>query len=53
MDEAKRILVSEKQPSGSLCTPEDIGNLATYLCTEAAKQMQGGTYTVDGAWTAQ
>lgn len=53
LDEAKKILVSEKQPSASLCDPSDIGNLVTYLCSDAAKQIQGSAYTIDGAWTAQ
>lgn len=33
IEQAKKILVSEKQPSASLCSTEDIGNLATYLCS--------------------
>lgn len=53
LEEAKKILVSEKQPSGNLCSTEDIGNLATYLCSESARQIQGSAYTVDGGWTAQ
>ena len=33
--------------------PEDLGALATFLCTNSARQMTGSTYTMDGGWTAQ
>lgn len=46
-------MVTEKQPSGNLAKPEDIGNLATYLSSQSASQIQGAAYTVDGAWTSQ
>lgn len=53
LEEAQKILVTEKQPSGNLAKPEDIGNLATYLSSQSASQIQGAAYTVDGAWTSQ
>jgi 3-hydroxybutyrate dehydrogenase len=52
-EEASSILVSDKQPSGTFGTPEDIGALATFLCTHNARQITGASYTVDGGWTAQ
>jgi 3-hydroxybutyrate dehydrogenase len=52
-EQATHKLVSEKQPSGTFSYPEDIGGIATYLCTENAKQMTGASYTCDGGWTAQ
>ena len=52
-EEATNILVSEKQPSGNFGTPADIGALATFLCSENARQITGASYTVDGGWTAQ
>ncbi len=52
-DEAINILVSEKQPSATMGTPEDLGALATFLCTQHAKQITGSSYTLDGGWTAQ
>lgn len=52
-EEASTILVSDKQPSGSFGTPEDIGALATFLCTQNANQITGAAYTIDGGWTAQ
>lgn len=52
-EEATKKLVSEKQPSGQFSVPEDIGGIATYLCTDYARQMTGASYTCDGGWTAQ
>ena len=52
-DQATHKLVSEKQPSGQFSYPEDIGGLATYLCTDYARQTTGAHYTSDGGWTAQ
>jgi 3-hydroxybutyrate dehydrogenase len=51
--EAKIQLLSEKQPSGEFATPEQIGGIAVFLCSEAASQVRGSSISVDGAWTAQ
>lgn len=52
-EEASRKLLSEKQPSKQFVTPEDIGALAVFLCSDAARQITGASYTIDGGWTAQ
>jgi 3-hydroxybutyrate dehydrogenase len=52
-DEARRRLLAEKQPSMEFATPEQIGGIAVFLCSEAAAQMRGAALTVDGGWTAQ
>jgi 3-hydroxybutyrate dehydrogenase len=52
-EEAKRRLLMEKQPSGEFATPEQIGALAVFLCSEAAAQIRGAAVPVDGGWTAQ
>ena len=52
-DAAKRRLLLEKQPSGEFATPEQIGALAVFLCSEAASQIRGAALPVDGGWTAQ
>jgi len=52
-EEAKLGLLSEKTPSLDFVTPEQIGALAVFLCSEAAKQIRGAALPVDGAWTAQ
>ena len=52
-DAAKRELLGEKQPSMEFVTPEQLGALAVFLCSEAAAQIRGASYVVDGGWTAQ
>lgn len=52
-EEAKRSLLMEKQPSGEFVTPEQLGSLAVYLCSDAASQMRGMALNVDGGWVAQ
>ena len=51
--EAQRRLLSEKMPSGEAVTPEQLGALAVFLCSEAAAQMRGAALNVDGGWLAQ
>jgi 3-hydroxybutyrate dehydrogenase len=53
VDQAKADLLSEKQPSHDFATPEQIGALTVFLCSEAAAQMRGAALPVDGGWTAQ
>ena len=50
---ARKRLLAEKQPSGDFATPEQIGGLAVFLCSDAAAQMSGSSLSVDGGWTAQ
>jgi 3-hydroxybutyrate dehydrogenase len=53
VEQAKSELLSEKQPSHEFATPEQIGALAVFLCSEAAAQIRGAALPVDGGWTAQ
>ena len=53
VDQAKTELLSEKQPSHEFASPEEIGALAVFLCSEAAAQIRGAALAVDGGWTAQ
>ena len=46
------MLLLEKQPSGKFATPEDIGELAAFLCSSAAAQITGEDIAMDGGWTA-
>ena len=50
---AKVDLLSEKQPSLEFVTPEQLGALAVFLCSEGAAQIRGASMSVDGGWTAQ
>lgn len=49
----KSELLSEKQPSREFVTPEQIGALAVFLCSDAAVQIRGAALPVDGGWVAQ
>jgi 3-hydroxybutyrate dehydrogenase len=51
--EAKRRLLAEKQPSLQFTTPEQLGELAVFLCTPAADNIRGAAFNVDGGWLAQ
>ena len=46
-------LLSEKQPSKRMSTPEDIGHVAVFLCSKAAHNITGAAIPVDGGWTSQ
>lgn len=51
--EEQHALVTEKQPSGKFVTPAQIGQMAVFLCGEAASEIRGASMLMDGAWTAQ
>jgi len=53
VEQAKDELLAEKQPSGEFATPEQMGALCVFLCSDAAAQMRGVALPVDGGWTAQ
>lgn len=52
-DEAKKSLLMEKQPSGDFVTPEQLGELALFLSSDAASQVRGVAWNMDGGWVAQ
>ncbi|SFL56985.1 3-hydroxybutyrate dehydrogenase [Rugamonas rubra] len=52
-DAAKQALLADKQPSGEFVTPEELGALAVFLCSDAAKQVRGVAWNMDGGWVAQ
>ena len=53
VDKAKLDLLSEKQPSLQFVTPEQLGELAVFLCSPAGDNVRGVAWAVDGGWTAQ
>lgn len=52
-DMAKKSLLAEKQPSGEFVTPEQLGALAAFFCSDAASQIRGVAWNMDGGWVAQ
>ncbi len=50
---AKEALLAEKQPSLQFTTPEQLGELAVFLCSPAADNVRGVAWAMDGGWTAQ
>ena len=52
-DVAKRDLLAEKQPSLQFTTPEQLGDLAVFLCSAAGDNVRGVAWNVDGGWVAQ
>ncbi|MBR7799018.1 3-hydroxybutyrate dehydrogenase [Undibacterium fentianense] len=50
---AKKSLLSEKQPSGEFVSPEQLGALAVFFCSDAATQIRGVAWNMDGGWVAQ
>ena len=53
IEEAKKGLLAEKQPSGEFVTPEQLGELAVFMCSEGASQVRGVAWNMDGGWVAQ
>lgn len=52
-DKAKIKLLEEKQPSLEFTTPEQLGALAVFLCSDAAVNIRGAAFPVDGGWVAR
>jgi 3-hydroxybutyrate dehydrogenase len=52
-EQAKNDLLGEKQPSLQFTTPEQLGDLAVFLCSSGADNVRGVAWAVDGGWTAQ
>ncbi len=53
VDQQKHRFLTEKQPMAEFSTPEQIGALAVFLCSEAARTITGAPLSVDGGWVAQ
>lgn len=50
--ERVRAELNERQPVGRLGRPEEIAQLALYICSPAADFMNGSVVAIDGGWTA-
>ncbi|EJW12013.1 D-beta-hydroxybutyrate dehydrogenase [Rhodovulum sp. PH10] len=51
--EAGRKLLSERQPSKQFVTPEQLGQLAVFMCSDGAAELRGAAVNMDGGWCAQ
>ena len=51
--EARRQLLAEKEPSLRFTTPEQLAELAVFLCSPAADNVLGVAWNMDGGWAAQ
>ncbi len=51
--QARDDLLAEKQPSRQFVTPEQLGSLTLFLCSEAGEQVRGVAWNMDGGWVAQ
>ena len=52
-EQARAQLLAEKQPSGEFVTPQQLGEMALFLCSDAAAQVRGAAWNMDGGWVAQ
>ncbi len=52
-ERARHDLLAEKQPSLEFVEPAQLGELTLFLCSEAASQVRGAAWSMDGGWTAQ
>ena len=52
-DQAKEAMLEAKHPSMRFTTPEQIGGLVLWLCSDNAVNITGTTQSIDGGWTAE
>jgi 3-hydroxybutyrate dehydrogenase len=53
VDQAAHEFLAEKQPMLQFSTPEQVGGLAVFLCSDAAATITGVPLPIDGGWVAQ
>lgn len=51
--QAQHDLLAEKQPSVAFVTPQHLGELVLFLCSDAGSQVRGASWNIDGGWLAQ
>jgi len=53
LEQATKELLGEKEPSLQFTTPEQLGDMAVFMCSAAANNVRGAAWANDGGWTAQ
>lgn len=53
VQDAQAGMLQEKQPSRRFVEIDHIGAMVVFLCSDAASEVRGAAWTVDGGWTAQ
>jgi 3-hydroxybutyrate dehydrogenase len=53
LEEGKRSVIIEKQPMPKATPPSSLGDMALFLCSDAAATITGTSLPIDGGWTAQ
>ena len=53
VEQAAAALLGDKQPSLQFTTPDQLGALTVFLCSDAAVNVRGAAWNMDGGWVAQ
>ncbi len=53
IEDVQHELLAEKQEMLQFSTPEEIGALAVFLCSDGARTITGTALSIDGGWTAR
>jgi len=53
VEQAAERFLAEKQPMLRFSTPDGIGSLAVFLCSDGASTITGAPLSIDGGWVAQ
>lgn len=51
-EQVKNDVMLKAQPQKAFVTTDEVGAMAVYLCSEAAKHVTGTILSIDGGWTA-
>ena len=52
-DQVINDVLLQRQPTKQFVKPSDVGEMAVFLCRDAAAQMTGSNISMDGGWTAE